>query len=127
MIYQRQRHTWELRRRRMEVQFVRFQLRLEQIASDLVPDGHILILAGAAIVIFALIVGLFTFFQGTSTVESDAFGMLQSVRDPAEIATDRNPLLDSFAMGGIVLLGLLALGGALVCLDRVKQTMNIED
>ena len=56
MIYQR--HTWELRRRRMEVQFIRFQLRLEKLASDLVPDGQILILAGAAIVVFAMIVGL---------------------------------------------------------------------
>lgn len=127
MIYQQQRYTWELRRRRMEVQFVRFQLRLEQIASDWVPDGQILILAGAAIVGFALLVALFTFFQGTGTVESDAFGMLQSVRDPAEIITDSNPLLNGVAMGGIVLLGLVALGSALVCIDRVKQKMEIED
>jgi len=125
MIYQR--HTWELRRRRMEVQFIRFQLRLEKLASDLVPDGQILILAGAAIVVFAMIVGLFTVFQSTSSVESDTFTMLQSVRDPAEIVTEGNPLLDGVAMGGIVLLGLVALGAALVCFDRVKQKMEIED
>ena len=125
MIYQR--HTWVLRRRRLEVQFVRFQLRLEQLVADLVPDGQILVLAGAAIVVFALIIGLVTFFQSTGTVESDTLGMLQSVRDPAEIVTDSNPLLDGFVMGSIVLLGLVALGGALVCLDRVKQRMEMAD
>ena len=94
-----------------------------------IPDGQILILSGATLVILVLAAGLIGFFQNTSQIESQTLNMMQGMRNPsdwADVPTE-NPLLQNLVTGGFVMFGMIALGAILVCLDRLKQHFEISD
>lgn len=96
----------------------------EQIV-DCIPNGHILILAGTVLVAGVMIWTLVSFLQGSSQVENDALNMMQTVQTPSawgDAGID-NPLMQNILTGGFVLIGMLALGAVLVCLDRTRANL----
>ncbi len=93
---------------------------------DCIPNGHILILAGTVLVAGIMLLGLISFIQSTSQVESTTLDMMQAVQTPSdwtEFGADSNPLLQNVLTGGFVLMGMITLGAILVCLDRTREKM----
>ena len=96
--------------------------------ASFVRNGNILILAGAVLVTGLMLLMLISFYQSTSQTETDAFNMVHSVQDSFELGGDRtgaaNPLMQNALTGSFIVMGLVALGAVLVCLDRTRENLR---
>ena len=108
--------------------FNNFKLWMKSHLVDFIPNGNILILAGTILVMGVMLLALFGFYQGAVQTESDAFNMAHSVQDPFELGGDltgaANPLMQNALTGSFIVMGLVALGAVLVCLDRTRENLS---
>ena len=108
--------------------FNSFRLWMKSHLAGFVPNGNILILAGTILVMGVMLLALFGFYQGAVQTESDAFNMAHSVQDPFELGGDltgaANPLMQNALTGSFIVMGLVALGAVLVCLDRTRENLR---